>query len=467
MGQLDDPDRSSPALSLYHPFWEACILLFDSDWFTRLWAYQELMLSQQLFVTLHTPMPWTALEYWRKALDGHHLKSTVIPSSLEFMSVERYILRVVEYYNRIESFRKPSANSESIWSLLVTTAQRRAKVPKDHVFAIIGLMDSDTQKLIDVDYSKTDAQVFQDFLLIAIKTSTAAQRLPALWELLAWVPTITPGLPSWVPDLNNETNAPVGDAHRLIHSGFSEADSYTFSDAAQLRLSPKNGVISLQALEMDIVSIQCGDACPARTLDRVLNLNGDTTRFSSAATTLLWIRRLWETLSGSEAGLQAMARLTQNVVENTTIPTEVFEIMFRFVKDLQTSGILNLDSNSRVTLGSWPDHELLRRTLVELCADPVTNESTEHLMKSTVDLNIGLGDTYVFATSGGRLGCSPKPVSPGDKICLVPGGRLFHVFSNTLPSRHIICAAVHGWMDNGLLDFVRDSGRSWEEIVIC
>jgi hypothetical protein len=30
------------------------------------------------------------------------------------------------------------------------------------------------------------------------------------------------------------------------------------------------------------------------------------------------------------------------------------------------------------------------------------------------------GGAYVFATKGERLGYSPKPVSPGDRICIVP-----------------------------------------------
>lgn len=415
-------------------------------------------------MTLQTPVPWTAMEYWRKTIDSGHLNGLL--SSFEGTSTIKKIDRIEAYYNRAVSFRKPSADRENIWSLLVTSAQRRAKVPKDHVFAVLGLMDADTQKLVDVDHSKTDAQVFQEIVLIAMKTSTAAQKLPALWESMSWVPTITPGLPSWVPDLSNETNAPVGDADRLILSGLSKAVSYAFFDAAQLRLSPENGLISLQALEMDTVSIPCGDACPVYTLNRVSDLYYDAVRLSSAATTLFWIRCLCETLSGSEASLPAMARLTQYLVENTTISIGCLEFMVGFAKDLQNSEDPNLDSNSRATLGPRPDHELYRRSLVELSADPATDGLSNDLMSSIIKLNVEMGGTYVFATSGGRLGRSAKPVSPGDRICLVPGGRLFHIFSDTSPSRYITCAAVHGLMGDDLPDLVRELGREWEDITI-
>jgi hypothetical protein len=463
----DKPSQLSQALSYYHPFWQACIQLFENDWFTRLWTYQELILSPRLYLTLQTSVPWEFVDVWREALNGH-LKFADKPLHPE--PGFNYNGRLVQHQNRTMSFKKPGALRQDIWSLLVTTAHRRAKVPKDHVFAILGLMDEDTRKLIDVDYSKKDAQVFREIVLLAIRTSTvavAARKLPTLWESLAWVATITPGLPSWVPDFNNEANAPVGITKSKFLDRYSKTISYAFFDAAQLRISPDNELIFLKVLEMDVVSTRFDSMFPMWTLDIEPRLPQDTVMLFSEASVLLWTRSFCETLSDSEAGLPAMARLNQFLVETAWISMEQVELMVGFARrDIQISGDRNVVEGFRASLGPWPDHELLRQFLVQLYFDPERKKLVEELEKSIAHLKIQIGGTYFFATSGGRLGRSPKPVSPGDRICLVPGGRLFHIFSDTVPSRYITCAAIHGLMGDHLPDLVRELGQKWEEITI-
>jgi hypothetical protein len=115
-----------------------------------------------------------------------------------------------------------------------------------------------------------------------------------------------------------------------------------------------------------------------------------------------------------------------------------------------------------------PTHEL-RRELFE-----ITNAGPDHkLLKESlswvahsiwVRLTV-YSSVYVFTTLRGLVGCSPKPVSAGDRICIVPGGDTLHVFS-TAPTRYITCASVHGLMGNDLPDIVRELGLKWEEIAI-
>jgi hypothetical protein len=93
-------------------------------------------------------------------------------------------------------------------------------------------------------------------------------------------------------------------------------------------------------------------------------------------------------------------------------------------------------------------------------------ESLERdLMHVTRCVQVLFEGKYIFTTAGGRLGHSPKQVSPGDRICIAPGGMFLHVFS-AAPSRYVTCASVHGLMEDNLSDFVQESGRGWEEIAI-
>jgi hypothetical protein len=78
--------------------------------------------------------------------------------------IERFMRFIFRCGVQQLSLPRESTDREGVWLLFVITARRRAKVPKDRVFAVLALMGDETQNLVDVDYSKSDAQVFQGIL---------------------------------------------------------------------------------------------------------------------------------------------------------------------------------------------------------------------------------------------------------------------------------------------------------------
>jgi hypothetical protein len=160
---LGDVEPYSRALHHAHPFWQACMELFEADWFSRLWTFQELWLSRNAYVTLHALVVWNELESLplsiRRLAVAHDDRSTAVTVG----RFKNFLFRSTSL-----EYHKQELITDNIWLLLIITATKRAKLPKDHVFAILGLMDADTQRYVDVDYSKTDAQVFQDTLQLAM-----------------------------------------------------------------------------------------------------------------------------------------------------------------------------------------------------------------------------------------------------------------------------------------------------------
>lgn len=120
---------------------------------------------------------------------------------------------------------------------------------------------------------------------------------------------------------------------------------------------------------------------------------------------------------------------------------------------------------SHVRQGLHATHELRQEILEYINNDPGHKSLARGLRRVAVGLKCHFRGAYVFATEGGRLGYSAKPVSPGDRICVVPGGELLHIFS-AAPSRYVTCAVVQGLMEDSLLEVVRESDRDWEEITI-
>jgi hypothetical protein len=181
--------------------------------------------------------------------------------------------------------------------------------------------------------------------------------------------------------------------------------------------------------------------------------------------TLLRFKCLCNTFSSSGEGSVMIARIDDFVRYTSGVSEDRRDSLLLFMLALQ---------HHRESLAL---DELIYRASRALLSLPVRDyvKLTEpnlgiNVLHECLDMISGLlrrclGDMYVFATTDVRLGYSPKPVSPGDRICIVPGSRRLHIFSPA-PSRYITCAAVQGLMEDNLLDFVRESGREWEEIAI-
>ena len=431
-----DVDSSSQAFNFFHPFWQACLQIFGNDWFTRVWTYQELVLSQQVFVTFPTCVPWVLLLQWSENIP--HLRPTSFTAEEDIhiatmpTNARRYYDHVTRHcFHHLRNIRPPSI--DGIWLLLTITSQRRAKLPKDHIFAMFALMDDKTQSLVDVNYSKTDAEVFQDFFELALETESAAHMLPLIWELTSWVPTTTCGLPSWLPDLKNGANARMGQPGM---ERISEAVSDSFRDVARLRVLPGTGVIFLKVSEFDVVSIPGVAACQAWMGVKYHDSH-------AISETLLWFKCLCNTLSSRGEGSVMIARIDDFVRYTSGVSED------------QRGALLFFMLASQHHRESLALDELIYRASCALLSKPVQNHGkpTEpnpgiKVLQVYLDMIAGLlrrnlGGMYVFATTEGRLRCSPKPVSHGDRICIVPGSSILHVFSPA-PSRYITCAAVQG-----------------------
>jgi len=471
---------SSIALSFVHPFWQACFEMFEADWFLRVWTYQELVLSKHLFATLPMCVPWSALQILFEILRGTNSVANDDHPGTEDEE-QRRLNFSYKFNMHFLLFSEPQTSLE-IRDLFIATAQRRTTFPKDHVFAMHGLMDDETQNLIRVDYTKTDAHVFLELLKLALKTSTAAQLLPVLWEDFAFIPIITPGLPSWGLDLSNETAAPIGGSNYF--KTLSKDVLAAFLEHAQLRVSPEDRPIFLTVLELDVVSMSDDQACPHLGQRGILRpghmayapawtdfvLSTDNV-FSADDEVLLWIRSLCDNLTSSVNDLPTIMVYLSHFIGKIASTREdpvssiIFTVFLVVAAQLLKEGLTLGEVVRHVRQGHDLVHGIPPHIFQELDADPGHAALAYELKRAALRLASNFGGAHVFTTVGARFGYSPKPVSPGDKICIAPGGTLLHIFS-TAPSRYITCASIDGLMDDSLPDFVRELDRDWEEITI-
>jgi hypothetical protein len=99
---------------------------------------------------------------------------------------------------------------------------RKCADPRDHIYAILGLVRQDAAAKIPIDYSLPTAQVFEQFVISMIESS---QRLRMS---LCNMGARTLQLPSWVPDFSC-----VADKLNLLHAQFFSGLSWAIWESCQ------------------------------------------------------------------------------------------------------------------------------------------------------------------------------------------------------------------------------------------
>jgi hypothetical protein len=182
-----DPD----ALVARELEWRSIQDLLYRKWFTRLWIYQEIILSKMAVVTVgFSELSWNtflSVLYWTFRQPAR------IPSLSPTFDSD---------YN--DNYVKPILRSTAVEIDIIDFVQfsRYASCsdPKDRIYGMLNLISLDVHRHnlgIIPDYSKTKEQVYYDFVqrYIMILKSLRVLNLCNLQKS-------SPNLPSWIPDLS-------------------------------------------------------------------------------------------------------------------------------------------------------------------------------------------------------------------------------------------------------------------------
>lgn len=114
---------------------------------------------------------------------------------------------------------------------------------------------------IIIDYSQSDASIFTRAFELAINHEGDGLRLPRCWEGLAFIPSITPKLPSWCPDLANESHVSIG--YGRPWKKLSDRVQTIYKLFANVRVSPSENSLHLRIMEADTVAQVVETSCPS------------------------------------------------------------------------------------------------------------------------------------------------------------------------------------------------------------
>ena len=176
------------------PKWHDLGNLMRRPWFKRIWIIQEVVLSQQIIVMCGTRcISWTDLALFSFCMVDNDFEQYLYSHGISAGQDEDSESGSIRAWkiNRIKDYNDTSPRKTTFLDGLVEGRAAQATNPRDKVFAIMGL----TNTQLYPDYSSDVIDVYS-------KAALRIQTTPELGNLLCCVDHLqTPlSLPSWVPD---------------------------------------------------------------------------------------------------------------------------------------------------------------------------------------------------------------------------------------------------------------------------
>ncbi|KAJ5064346.1 heterokaryon incompatibility protein-domain-containing protein [Bipolaris maydis] len=174
--------------------------LLRRPWFSRLWTIQEAVLSRNLFVKCgHASVCWDDLAAWCYCLEETGILRWLVSNAdldlqrplrehTKFLPPQGAVVVESIQADRLQSMGL--IQKEYLLNILVSTRYAQATEPKDKVYGVLGIADSN----IVPDYSPS-------LSVREVYRQACLTQLPHLkYELLSCVDHDQPLQPSWVPD---------------------------------------------------------------------------------------------------------------------------------------------------------------------------------------------------------------------------------------------------------------------------
>jgi hypothetical protein len=160
-------------------------------WFTRVWILQELVLS---------PDPWVQVGRVRMRWDLF-LQCMVVKYA-EPQSTRQQLLRsMAQIRTKYQVRRHSGAEQDDLGATILDILKARRGLgvldPRDMVYAHLGMSEPSVRSNINIDYSKSKAQVYEDISRYILSISRDLSILSLIEDVDL---ESRPHLPSWVPD---------------------------------------------------------------------------------------------------------------------------------------------------------------------------------------------------------------------------------------------------------------------------
>jgi hypothetical protein len=267
--------------------------LYSSPWFTRMWIVQEVALAENMFLHFgENILEWHDFErlcvlIWLYVESGHPHDGTT------WQTFITYCWPIVQAKHDVRDAerKKPEHALDTWFKHLAIFGARKCSDPRDHIYALLGLLPAKTGIEIIPDYTKEPAEVYTQAADIALRRAVLQNLCSAgIWRRTTYIEHGSTCkkdyLPSWVPDYNSYTSDEF--LPPWLSNGYGEEQLVDRDAPQRIMLYPSKHkhVFGFEGAIFDIVE----NTWPLGDLDSHIDTHKTDVKLTDAATS--YIRRL-------------------------------------------------------------------------------------------------------------------------------------------------------------------------------
>jgi hypothetical protein len=407
------------------PNLEKTDLLLKRPWFSRRWVIQEMALAQRAVVHCGTvSMDWDVLFHACTALgrlrcDGSQYWNKATGKVLQIGA--RTLLNVW----RLDNIRKQVWTNDSTRELFECLDDARGfdcREAKDRVFALLGIFNRGRSDPFQIDYGKSEAEVYEAFARYCLRHGNTVDILSFAGESNQNTIEGRLNLPSWVPDWRLPYESPTATLNEF-RAGHKLSSMVEVDDSSKELLARGMLVDQVCAAVMNIEAFLEPDQTSTWT-------------FLEPAHVPKWylhVENLFSRVMGVDYGTRREYIAGGDVWEALarTLIIDRTDVIFNYQRDKPDAG---------PDAASAPLHSEFtgfRRYMLSKLAEPspaepegsqppITMISYEHMDYHGRVVSLSENRCF-YLTKKGYIGLGPKEIQPGDVVCVLAGSSVPYV----------------------------------------
>lgn len=236
--------------------WSFYINATHRPYMSRIWVIQEFVLatSDPVVYCGHKQISWSIfMAVYKKLASEFFTKLDMVKNDPQGGPPEVLAKLRHDLFHELRISVAQDQGAD-LRQLLIMSRSAEASEPRDRIYSLLGMLDSEDRKHFEVDYKKSTAHVFAEAMALIFSHGDGPRFLSGMW-----CPSkpnhLVPNLPSWVPDFTSQTAEKAAPflCNMSFNPPFPRSASGAGSDAKNGTVMQDFSTLRVEALPIDVI----------------------------------------------------------------------------------------------------------------------------------------------------------------------------------------------------------------------